>query len=326
MSLLKLLMLAAVILPGQDITADEITYNQQTYSLYPTTYPIKPDIPSPLITGDGAEYIIGITLDNECMLMEVTVENGKPLNYADRQWYGKGRQIDVDSADFPTLAEKGLHSDDELNRTKSITGKPVTEITRIGRPEMYSRAGFLSHDEDVISVLKGDNSLVARLDLTHPDMAKPLFHIFNMIITVKKDSQRGNIKGIIYNDRIIYLKFSGAKGWQESIFDDEILGYWQMEIRREPTNEEKEFLEEKYPHLSENEMTALINKLSYIHTGEMVPFYIMRYGFYEGHTSYRADPIAIAFIFGLRSIEAIEAAFPGRLYEVLTCHFTADNK
>jgi len=54
----------------------------------------------------------------------------------------------------------------------------------------------------------------------------------------------------------------------------------------------------------------------------MLPYYIMRYGFYEGHTDYRADPIAIAFIFGMRSLEEIEAAFEGRLYEVLTQHFT----
>ena len=47
---------------------------------------------------------------------------------------------------------------------------------------------------------------------------------------------------------------------------------------------------------------------------------IMRYGFYEGHTSYRADPIAIAFIFGLKSLEEIEAVYDGKLYIVFTEH------
>ena len=51
----------------------------------------------------------------------------------------------------------------------------------------------------------------------------------------------------------------------------------------------------------------------------------MRYGFYEGHTDCRADPIAISFIFGLKSIEKIESAFQGRLYEALTEHFTKEN-
>ncbi len=54
----------------------------------------------------------------------------------------------------------------------------------------------------------------------------------------------------------------------------------------------------------------------------MVPYYIMRYGFYEGHTDYRADPIAVAWIFGLRSLEQIESAFEGNLYNILVDHFT----
>ena len=57
----------------------------------------------------------------------------------------------------------------------------------------------------------------------------------------------------------------------------------------------------------------MVAALSSFHTGEMVPYYIMRYGFYEGHTGYRAEPIAIAFIFGLKSLEQIESAFEGRL-------------
>jgi len=43
----------------------------------------------------------------------------------------------------------------------------------------------------------------------------------------------------------------------------------------------------------------------------------------EGHTSCRADPIAIAFIFGLKSIEEIESVFNGNLYEALTTHFNS---
>jgi len=56
-----------------------------------------------------------------------------------------------------------------------------------------------------------------------------------------------------------------------------------------------------------------------------VPYYIMRYGFYEGHTDYRADPVAISFIFGLKSLQEIEVAFEGILNKVLTEHFTREN-
>jgi len=62
-------------------------------------------------------------------------------------------------------------------------------------------------------------------------------------------------------------------------------------------------------------------KLGRIETGEMVPFYIMRYGFYEGHTAYRADPIAIAFIFGLRTLDEIQDTLDEDLYTLLTTPF-----
>jgi hypothetical protein len=113
------------------------------------------------------------------------------------------------------------------------------------------------------------------------------------------------------------LAFLGHKGWQESIFDDEILGYWEIELGRELDQEERDFLCRRYPQLTAKQMSELTQRLSTIHTGEMVPYYIMRYGFYEGHTSYRAEPLAIAFIFGLKSLQEIESAFEGKLHETL---------
>jgi hypothetical protein len=65
-----------------------------------------------------------------------------------------------------------------------------------------------------------------------------------------------------------------------------------------------------------------LERLSVMQTGEVEPYCVQWYGFYEGHTAWRVDPIAIAFIFGLRTLDDIEAAFPGRLDEVLTGHFT----
>jgi|GEM_PF-932677 len=311
------------ILDSVEITEPiHVSYDQKTYPLYPTILDQLPDIPSPFTTEDGTVIVICLTRDNRYSLIPVTIENGEPLDYKNRQWWGKGRQLEVDTLDFPTLAETGLHSEEELDQTITITRKSIAEITQIGRPEAYSGAGFMSKDEDIISVLRGDNKLVNKLGLIHPQIAEPLFHVFNVILSVKKDSERGNVRGILYNQRNIYLKFWGSKGWQESIFNDEILGYWQIEMWRELDQEEKTFISRKYSNLSEEEMAELKKKLSYIHTGEMVPYYIVRYGFYEGHTDYRADPISISFIFGLRSIEEIENAFNGNLYETLTDHFT----
>jgi hypothetical protein len=43
----------------------------------------------------------------------------------------------------------------------------------------------------------------------------------------------------------------------------------------------------------------------------------MRYGFYEGHTFWRVDPVAMAFIFGFKSLEELDGIFEGKLDKVL---------
>jgi HEAT repeat protein len=303
----------------------KIYCGQKEYLCYPATLDTKPDIPSPHTTLDSIEVVTAFTKDGKYALIPVTVENGKPLNYKQNQW-GKGRQLQIDAGDFPVLARTGLHLEAELNRTKMITGRSIVEIAELGRPGRSSGAGFMSDDEDIISVLKGDNHLVEQLGLRHPRMAGPLFRIWNMILKDVELRRLGRFwepfEYILYKGKKVCVKAEGTKGWQESLFEDEILGKFQIEIWREPDQNEKAFLREKYPDLTNDQMAAMLKKLSHIYSGEMVPYYIMRYGFYEGHTDYRADPVAIAWIFGLRSLEQIEATFPGRLEEVLTRHFT----
>jgi hypothetical protein len=68
-------------------------------------------------------------------------------------------------------------------------------------------------------------------------------------------------------------------------------------------------------------MDALVRSLTRIRTGEIQPHYVMWYGFYEGRTPWRTDPIAIAFVFGLKTLEGIEAAFPGQLDRVMRARF-----
>jgi hypothetical protein len=317
------LLVAALFARPSVARGEELTCNGRSHPLYPALLSEKPDIPSPLTTADGTEYVVGIMKDSSYTIFPVTVENGDKLDYRTNNWYGKGLQLTVDSLDFPTLATTGRHSAEELFAIRTITGKPVTEITRIGRPAQASGEGFLAEDEDIVSVLTGDNELVQRLELSHPELAKPLFHVFNVIQTVMKDLvhlKRGDAQSILYNGRVITFQFWGAKGWQTSIFNDEILGYWQIEIWRDLDKDEIACLSERYPDLSTRERAEVIHSLTSIHTGEMVPFYIMRYGFYEGHTGYRADPIGIASIFGLRSIDDLADLFGQDLLPSLNRH------
>jgi len=308
---------------------DRLILQDCVHRLYPETTERPSDLPSPFVTADGEKYVTVRTRDGRYALVPVTVENGAPNNY-DRGEWDKGRQLTVDADDFPTLARTGLHSGAKLDRTATITGRSVTEITSEAKPGQASRSGFVAMDEDVLSVIRGDNRLVTRLGLTHPQLAQPLFEIFNLILRDLELYRRNvfppyNIATVLYNGYEINIEASGGKGWQESIFADEVQGYWSIQIWREPTYGEKRYLSDHYGHLEEGRLAELTEMLTSIHTGEMVPFYIMRYGFYEGHTDYRADPIAITNLFGLSSIEKIDEALREDLYGMLTRHHTPDS-
>jgi len=317
-------------LSSRETRTSQILFNREIFQLYPLTHEKLPEIPSPFTSKDGSEVLLAVTKDNRFALIPVTVENGNSLHYSKRvkSVFGKDRQLLVDRGDFPTLARTGLHSESELDEKDMITGFPVSLITYIGRPGRFSSAGFMADDEDVISVLKGDNRLVTKLGLTHPEAAKPLFHVWNIIL---KEIELGkwarfwdNIQYFYYNGRKVILEAHGSKGWQISIFQDEIQGSFDIEVSSPLSPEEKSFLKTRYPRLSVAQMTELEEKLTKIHFSEMLPYYIMRYGFYEGHTDYRSDPIAVSFIFGLKSLEEIEDVFQGNLYKALTSHFVKE--
>jgi hypothetical protein len=302
-----------------------VNYRGEEWTVYPETFEIRPDLPSPFTTDDGREFVVAHTKDGESAIVPVTVANGAPLDYNKNQW-NKGRQLVVDDIDFPTLARTGLHSETELGQTITITGLPVAEITAEGRPGESSGTGFMAADEDIVSVLRGDNRLVARLGFTHPELARPLFQVFNVAVRNletyrRKHTPVNDIEYILYNGHRVYLDFYGSKGWQESIFDDDVQGYWQMRMWRELEAEEELYLRQAYGHLGEDMLSNLTKNLTTIFTGEMVPFYIMRYGFYEGHTDYRADPISIASVFGLMSIPEIDSALGGNLHEWFDHHY-----
>lgn len=282
---------------------------------YPHTYAVRPQITSPLTTENGIEMILSGTLENRFTWFPVTV--------SDRS--GRWKQLAVNAADFPTLARSGLHAAIELDICKTITGRSIVEITELGRPGRLSEGGFLHEEEDIIAVIRGDNRLVKRMGLTHPQLARTLFHVINLIEVqlshkhqLKRKSHTYHYHPFIYHGKKVSLLFEGTKGGQQSIFADEITGAMYVKIQRVWQAEEKEFIRKKYDHLTDAQLEELIKKLSIINTGEMQPYYIQRYGFYEGHTFWRADPIAITFIFGLRSIMDLEALFPARLYSVLT--------
>ncbi len=294
---------------------------------YPEYYNQKPDLPSPVISETNREFVLLKTNNSLYIWIDATVENGEPFNYKNRL-YGKGNQLLADEKDFPHFARTGVHSEEELRNTKIITGRSVSQITVDGRPWGSSGVGFLAEDETIISVIYADNQTVKKLGLTHADIARPLFHFWNISRDFEKYSldsvtnKRVDMDALIYNGHEVKFKIEGSRGWQESIFNDEILGTGHIEIWRELTVEELKFLKKEYSQLTVEQFELMKKKLSYFHTSEMVFFYINRYGFYEGHTEYRPDPVTVATVFGLSSIEDAHRASGGNLYDYYNRHFT----
>ncbi len=297
--------------------------NKSDLKFYPYLYSEQIDIKSPF-EFKGREYVLAKTVNGKFTVIDVTVENGKPYNYNGKV-RGKGNQLYVDKIDFPTLAKTGLHSEIELQNTKSITGKSIAEITMRGRPMRMSGAGFMANDEDIISVLTGDNNLVKKMNLTHPDLAKLIFHYWNIIqigeeIANETDETVPGIDTIYYNNKVIRYKVPSCKGWQYSIFEDSIWGECHLEMIVKLSEKDKKFINRNFNHLNTDQKNDFIERLTHLHTGEMAAYYIQHYGFYEGHTDYRADPIVLAYIFGLRTLEELYNTFDGKVYENIINH------
>jgi hypothetical protein len=289
------------------------------YDIYPMVIDYLPELPSPLTTSKGEEYVVAVTSENKYAIIPVTLSNDR----------GICPQLIVDTSDFPQLGQTGLHSEETLNNIQTITGRSLQEITELGRPNGLSQAGFLAQDENILSVIKGDNRLVNHLDLTHPQLAKPIFHVLNMMDTDLSLSRWNhakhrweNIRYFYYNSHKVFVEAEDTKGGQKSIFDDHMEGAFYIKLWRELDKDELQYLKDRYGSLPEDEFNDFKNRLSRINTGEMQPQYIMRYGFYEGHTFWRTDPIALSFIFGLRSLEELDRLFENNLPTVLTQHYT----
>lgn len=289
------------------------------YALYPLVNIEKPDLPSPFTTTDNREYVIALTKNDAYAIIDVTLGDTREIC----------KQRVVDAEDFPYYAENGVHSDRELSGITEITGRSLSDINELARPNGLSQAGFMADDEDILSVIKADNDIVKKLNLTHPQLARPLFQVLNMMDT---DLALGrwnmarhhweNIYAFRYNDRKIFVEAEDTKGGQLSIFNDGIEGGFYIRIWRELDERELAFLGSRYNHLTTAERDKFVSLLSSFNTGEIEPQYIMRYGFYEGHTYWRTDPITLSFVFGIKSLEELESLFPGKLYDILTMHFT----
>jgi hypothetical protein len=307
-------MLVPLLIPV--LAASFFHHDGRDFPLYPAVMAECPDLDSPLVADDGREYVIIRLHDGSFGLVDVTLDPGQ-------------RQLAVDGADFPALARTGLHDPDELAATRTITGRTLGEITRLASPGNLSTEGFLADDEDILSVLEIDDEIVRTMGLVHADLARPLLHVWNLMRTdldlgrwSMAHHQWRNVTAMKYRGHWVLLDAHDTKGGQQSPFADDLEGAFWIVIRRPLEASEEEFLHAHYDHVTPRRWDPMHGTMTRLWIGEMEAHYIMWYGFYEGHTDWRADPVGIARIFGLRTLEELEAAFPGQLADVTTRHHT----
>ncbi len=279
----------------------------------------KPDLDSPFGSQENEDYVIAITKEKTFAIIPVTLSNDK----------GICKQLIVDTLDFPDLAKYGIHSEARLDQIKTITGWSLDTISNLGQPYGLSHSGFMAADEDILSVIRSDNQIVKKMGLIHSDLAKPLFHVLNMVdMDLSLDRWNmarhrwDNITAFYYKGNIVNVEAYDTKGGQQSIFNDGIEGAFHIKLWHEFSNEEIEYLKQHYGHLNEEEMEEFKARLGFLNIGEMQPQYIMRYGFYEGHTFWRACPVGISYVFGFKSLEELDVLFEGDLFKIITSHYT----
>ena len=302
------------------VRKDDPKFDLASHKIYPEINEKMPLFSSPLSLEDGQEFVLAMTKEHKYAIIPVELSEDA----------GMCDQLFIDIEDFPALAKTGLHDPDRLLDKVTITGRTVAEITRLGQPGSLSHGGFMAEGEDILSVIYGDDQLVRKMGLTHPKLAKPLFHILNMMdmdLSLNRWNmarhQWENIKCFYYNDHEVHIEAYDTKGGQQSIFDDGIEGSFHIKIGHELDEKEMAFLKKHYDQLSDEEFELFTQKLTRLNFGEMQAQYIMRYGFYEGHTFWRADPIAIAFIFGFTDLKELHRLFKGKLDEKLMSHHIA---
>jgi hypothetical protein len=165
----------------------------------------------------------------------------------------------------------GMNSNDVIDRMTTLTAKPIEEIEWDGRPGGLSSEGFLGVGESFKERLKADNTFVRSRGFTHQQLAAPLFAVTNILDRIA-DRQ---FDDFTYGGHHYSASYESYRGFQESLFNDNLQTDRDFTVTNLGTGK----------------------KLSF---SPLVPYYIARYGFYEGKTSYRVDPAAIIDTFQLR--------------------------
>ena len=260
---------------------------------YPETLAVRPALPSPTTASDGTDLVVMLTREGRWAVV--------PANPKDAE--ARVQQRRVDAHDFPTLrADRpalGCGS-----RAVGDDHRPLARRDRRPRPAGRSLDGGLPGRRRGRPERPRRRQPAGGRARAHPPAARP------PALAPPFTARRGRGRGPRHQGRTgvdLRRRPRGLLPHRDPAVADAGRGGVSPAEVRPPSPRTVG------PPRGAAERDA---------PGEIEPHYVQWYGFYQGHTTWRVDPIAIAFVLGLRALDEIEAAFPGRLDEALTAHFT----
>ena len=166
----------------------------------------------------------------------------------------------------------GVNTNKVIDRMATLTAKPIEEIEWDAWSDGLSSEGFLAKGEKFKERLKVDNTFVRSRGFTHQQLAEPLFAVMNILDRIGST----RFDDFTYRGYHYSASYESYGGFQESLFNDNLQTDRDFTVTNLETRKTLKF-------------------------SPLLPYYIARYGFYEGKTDYRVDPAAIIETFQLRA-------------------------
>ncbi|HEY4036066.1 MAG TPA: hypothetical protein VGL94_19075 [Ktedonobacteraceae bacterium] len=156
-----------------------------------------------------------------------------------------------------------MNSTESIRNLQSINGITIENLEARMRPRCDSGAGFLGSNESLREVIIKDTKTVTEMGLTHQEIAE--------FLRLFSKEQKGRSE---HNGKEYFHYFKPWRGDQVSPFSDGTKASVYHTVINLENGARIEF-------------------------SELLPEMIDRYGFYEGKTSYRLDPMEIARVAGI---------------------------
>lgn len=215
-----------------------------------------------------------------------------------------------------------------LDSLTHLNGVPIATIEARAKPGGWSTGGFIGRDETFLGVLQRDWKTISLLGLTHTEMADHL-----RTIRAGARAFYGEQSGVTSYD---YTQFPGMKALVEGMHGASFVHRPQtIRVTVETYGGHQEDIFKTGGRMQLNQGVVVDSEWNWCRdfvyqnttTGQKitVPYglfeYIRRYGFYEGTTAYRVDPLQLISVITGERREDIQMFLQMREVEALIPKF-----